>query len=171
MAHEFCRCELSSLLTGLHLRAERAASPNEILRGVDHGIVILAAADVPASTVDLLALETLADKTVFKLPPGDRFVTLKSAWGATGEQTFHGFLYAAVSGDDNMVFDSPGEFTTVVNDPLGHIANDNIGVQQINMERVRVNFTGTHYLTIILTGFPDVDLEDDGRFYIDFEDV
>ena len=64
----------------------------------------------------------------------------------------------------------PENSVAFVADPLGHIADISQGVMQINMERVRVNFTSAHYLTIIISGF-ESDEADDGRYYIDFEDI
>ena len=134
--------------------------PNEILRGDDHGIVLLDVADVPTDTVDSFetstgVAEVLADGKVFKVPPGDRFVTLKSSLGTSEDLEFHGFLYAAVTGDtDTQVFDSPGEFATQIADPLGIITTlAEVGAMQVNMERVRVNFDTEHYLTFIFTGY------------------
>ena len=156
----------------LEFEGNADGGPNEIIRGDDHGIVLLDAADVPAITVDLLASEVLADKTVFKVPPGDRFLTLKTSWGAVGNLNFRLFMYAAMSGDDRIVYDSPGEYAGYVADPLGHIINTDIGVMKTDIERVRVKNDATLSLTFIISGFVDSQPEqDDGRWYLDFEDV
>ena len=47
-----------------------------------------------------------------------------------------------------------------------------IGIMKTNIERVRVKNDATLYLTFIIAGFVDSQPEqDDGRWYLDFEDV
>ena len=81
-------------------------------------------------------------------------------------------MYAATSGDDRLVYDAPGEYAGLVNDPLGHIDSMAIGIMKTNIERVRVKNDATLYLTFIIAGFTASQAEqDDGRWYLDFEDV
>ena len=156
--------------------------PNEILRGVDTGIKLLALADYPASIIDGFSTtlpaagagpEVLIGGKVFRIPPGDRFVTLKTSWGVTGDSAFHGFMYLATTGDDIQVFDSPSGYSIRTQDPLSHIASASQGSMQMNFDRIRLTSNVIHYLTFIVDGHAagDASTVDDSRWYIDFEDV
>ena len=55
---------------------------------------------------------------------------------------------------------------------MGHVVDGDLGIMKTDIERVRIKNDAPLYLTLIIAGVNNTDdVMDDGRWYIDFEDV